>query len=344
MGTKLNYLLPLVLILAGSLFAQVDPGTANLTHSWTFNDGTANDYVGGANGTLIGGAEIWEGSLFTVYPDQWMEMPADQIAINTYSEVTIATWFYSVEEANTGYTMLAFLGDTLNSNLGINYYSITPARGDDMSRAAIGCGPANTSSPWTYESNANGPELDDGELHHMVSTLTNDSITLYIDGELMESTPLDTNNSIARISPAFAYLSKGGYGVDPTWMGEILEFDIYNKALSSEEVLFLFNKGASTTSVEKEMTIFPEEYRLLQNYPNPFNPTTNIYFELKNSSKVNLKVYDIYGREIITLINEMKPAGQHNVQFDGTNLNSGAYMYRIAIGNEVFSKKMMLLK
>lgn len=90
MSTKLNFLLPVILILTGSLFAQgVDPGTENLTHSWTFNDGTANDYVGSANGTLMGGAGIEAGSLFMYDINQWMEMPADVIALNTYNEITI---------------------------------------------------------------------------------------------------------------------------------------------------------------------------------------------------------------------------------------------------------------
>ncbi len=349
MSTKLTYLILAILILTGSLFAQgVDPGTENLTHSWTFNDGTANDYVGGANGTLMGGengpAEIWEGSLFTSYPDQWMEMPADQIAINTYDEVTIATWFYSVENANTGYAMLTFFGDTLNSDLGINYYFITPARGNDSSRAAIGCGPPNTNSPWVYESYASGPEYDDGELHHYVSTLTNDSITLYIDGILADITPLDTNNSIDRISPKFAYLSKGGYGVDPTWMGEIVEFNIYNKALSPEEVLFLFNQGAIPTSVEKEMTTHPEGYRLSQNYPNPFNPSTTISFSIPTQSFVSLKVFDSIGNEVATLVNGELSAGNYTKQWNPDHIPSGVYFYRMQAEKFTTTKKLVFIR
>jgi hypothetical protein len=328
-------------VIITDLNAQVDPGTENLTHSWTFNDETANDYVGGANGTLKGNAVIDEGSLLTIAANSWLELPAGQIALNTYDEVTIETWYIPISAANTNYTMLAFFGKTQNS-LGVDYYFITSARGDDMSRAGISCGVY--SSPWNGESKANGPEIDDGELHHMVSTLSSTDITLYIDGALQASTPLDTNNAIALISPDSAYLAKGGYTGDPTWIGEILEFNIYNKALSADEVLFQFYKGASTSIGEPETSALPDKFRLMQNYPNPFNPTTKIVFELSNRSKVNLKVFDLSGRDISTLVNDYMSAGQHSVQFNGTNLSTGVYIYRMITDNEVFTRKMMLLK
>jgi len=83
---------------------------------------------------------------------------------------------------------------------------------------------------------------------------------------------------------------------------------------------------------------------LMQNYPNPFNPTTNIVFELSNKSKVNLKVFDLYGREIITLLNDYMSAGRHSVQFNGTNLSTGVYIYRMVTDNGILTRKMMLLK
>jgi endo-1,4-beta-xylanase len=80
----------------------------------------------------------------------------------------------------------------------------------------------------------------------MVSTLTNDSIKLYIDGTLTGAKQLDTNNNISRISRAFAYLAKSGYTGDLQWIGRIHEFNIYNKVLDSSEVRFLFHKGVFT--------------------------------------------------------------------------------------------------
>lgn len=343
MNTKLNYLLPSILVLTVNLFAQgTDPGTANLTHSWTFEDGTANDYVGGANGTLMGGAFIEDGALLTANLNQWMAMPADVIELNAYPEVTLEAWFISVPQANTGFHMLVYFGNTVNT-VGNDYYFFTPARQDDQSRAAISCGVVT--SPWTGESGANGPEYDDGELHHMVSTLTATEITLYIDGVLTGSSPLAANNSIAALSTAFAYLAKGGYDGDPTWQGLIPEFNIYNKALSADEVLFLSLRGPTTSVDESRATNLPTEYSLKQNYPNPFNPMTTISFSLPKKSRVNIAVYDLLGHEVVKLVDGVRAEGQSSVQFDATNLSSGIYICRMVVDdNQIFARKMTLLK
>jgi photosystem II stability/assembly factor-like uncharacterized protein len=83
---------------------------------------------------------------------------------------------------------------------------------------------------------------------------------------------------------------------------------------------------------------------LSQNYPNPFNPSTTISYQIPELSFVTVKVYDVLGSEIATLINEDKPAGNYEAGFDGTNLTSGIYFYRIQAGNYTETKKMILLK
>jgi hypothetical protein len=214
-------------------------------HAYNFEDGTADDSVGDANGTLIGGAVIKNGAMVTSAQDQWMEMPGDVIAMNTYSGVTVEAWYTPEAGANTSWTMLAYFGDSTDPNVsagvGNDGFFITSARGDDVSRAAISIG--NPDAPYASESGANGPEYDDGLLHHMVSTIDDVNITLYIDGELQASTPLDPNNVIAGISTNYALLAKGGYGSDPEWIGAIDEFNIYNKALSAEEIAVLYAAG-----------------------------------------------------------------------------------------------------
>jgi hypothetical protein len=209
-------------------------------HSYTFEDGTANDSVGDADGFLVGGAEVIDGALVTTAQDQWMEMPGDIIAMNTYSEVTIEAWYTPEAGANTGWSMLAYFGDSVDT-LGSNGYFITSARGDDKSRAAISCD--DIASPWASESGADGPEYDDGLLHHMVSTINATDITLYIDGVLIASTPLSATNSISCISQNFAYLAKGGYEGDPEWIGQIHEFNIYDKALSDAQIAANYAAG-----------------------------------------------------------------------------------------------------
>ncbi len=87
-----------------------------------------------------------------------------------------------------------------------------------------------------------------------------------------------------------------------------------------------------------------ENYNLAQNYPNPFNPVTSIIYAVKNRGFVNLKVYDILGKEIVSLVNEVKEPGVYSALFNGLNYPSGIYLYKININNFVSVKKMLLVK
>ena len=95
---------------------------------------------------------------------------------------------------------------------------------------------------------------------------------------------------------------------------------------------------------ENETKTISTNYSLEQNYPNPFNPSTTIRYSISKSGLVQLKIYDILGREVAQLVNEEKSAGTHEVKFNGTNLSSGIYFYRITSGNFTQTKKLMLLK
>ncbi len=94
----------------------------------------------------------------------------------------------------------------------------------------------------------------------------------------------------------------------------------------------------------EEVENVPSECNLIGNYPNPFNPTTNISFNLPQEGKVSLKIYDLMGREVATLIDGIKPAGHHSVVWDATDSPSGIYFYKLTIGNKTFTKRMTLLK
>ena len=88
----------------------------------------------------------------------------------------------------------------------------------------------------------------------------------------------------------------------------------------------------------------PKEFRLSQNYPNPFNPTTTIQYALPVDSHVTLRVYDVLGRLVVTLIDGYQHAGYHNVRFDGTELSSGIYIYKLTAAKFVSVKEMLMLK
>ena len=99
-----------------------------------------------------------------------------------------------------------------------------------------------------------------------------------------------------------------------------------------------------TVGISPASNQLPSDFVLHQNYPNPFTPVTNIRFDLSARSNVTLKVYDVTGREVTTLVNEVKPAGSYTVSFDGSSLASGVYFYRIQAGDFVHTKRMMLVK
>lgn len=98
------------------------------------------------------------------------------------------------------------------------------------------------------------------------------------------------------------------------------------------------------TAIDNHNTLLKYMYSLAQNYPNPFNPVTKIKYSLPYLTQVTLKIYDMLGREVTTLVNEEKPAGYFEVEFNGSGLTSGIYFYQLKAGNFAETKKLVLLK
>jgi len=121
--------------------------------------------------------------------------------------------------------------------------------------------------------------------------------------------------------------------IDPPWGG------IYAQQISKYG-----NLGEVITTTISEDNNNASSFYLLQNYPNPFNPSTSIEYRVVSREYITLKVYDVLGREITTLVNEEKQAGVYKVVFDAGTLSSGVYYYRLTIGNFVETKKIVLLK
>ncbi|MBK9096687.1 MAG: T9SS type A sorting domain-containing protein [bacterium] len=118
--------------------------------------------------------------------------------------------------------------------------------------------------------------------------------------------------------------------------GKIWGVGEYAQIFSSDEII---------TSVEEDQ--IKEEintYLLSQNFPNPFNPITTIRYSIANHSNVTIKVYDILGREVVALVNEEKPVGEYEVEFNAETLPSGIYFYQLKAGQFSETKKMILLK
>jgi len=106
-----------------------------------------------------------------------------------------------------------------------------------------------------------------------------------------------------------------------------------------------YNGNFKFYDLENEVVVgVPDKYSLSQNYPNPFNPNTTIKYDLPKAGVVTVKIYDVNGREMRTLLNENKEAGYYTIQFNASDLSSGVYFYRIQSADFVSTKKMVLLK
>jgi len=110
-----------------------------------------------------------------------------------------------------------------------------------------------------------------------------------------------------------------------------------------EVFLLKTNSEGLLTIINIENT-FPNSFVLSQNYPNPFNPSTKISYSVPKTSFVAIKVYDVLGKEITTLVNGEKSVGDYEVEFNGRNLSSGVYFYKMQAGDFVETKKLILMK
>jgi hypothetical protein len=104
------------------------------------------------------------------------------------------------------------------------------------------------------------------------------------------------------------------------------------------------SNGGVTFVDEEVIDEVPTDFLLSQNYPNPLNPSTKIKYSIPQSSNVVIKVFDILGSEIETLVNEEKPTGTYELMWNAANLPSGVYFYQLKAGDFIQTKKMILLK
>ena len=162
---------------------------------------------------------------------------------------------------------------------------------------------------------------------------------------------------LERNGPPYENYSQNGSSLISTQM-EHYSFQFQMQHPSNYEARVIFNCGDDNndlyfdnisvkeivSSVEEDKDFIITEYVLNDNYPNPFNPTTKISFSLANNGFTSLKIYDILGNELSTLIKKELVAGMYNVDFDASDLPSGIYFYRLRVNNFIKTKKMVLIK
>jgi hypothetical protein len=161
------------------------------------------------------------------------------------------------------------------------------------------------------------------------SETNNDRFELVRDGNVVAQVPSLGNSS----------------GHNYSWTdGDVANGRTYSYNLVSVDVNGLREELATETATPRVNGAMANEYTLAQNFPNPFNPTTEIAFNILEAGVVTLKVYNLVGQEVATLVNGSLEAGTHTVAFDAANLTSGIYLYRLEAGSFAAEKKMVLMK
>jgi polyhydroxybutyrate depolymerase len=181
-------------------------------------------------------------------------------------------------------------------------------------------------------------------------SLRNDGSTNTATAVTAVVTTIDTNVTNSPGTLGFGNIAPGE--VKSTSFG--LRYNTQNNPSSIDFIVHIFSNGNFfwsdsftvdiVTGIAENETTLPIEYALKQNYPNPFNPSTRIKYSIPQSSNVVIKVFDILGNAIATLVNEEKSVGIYEVEFDATGISSGVYFYTLTAGNFVETKKLVLLR
>ena len=199
---------------------------------------------------------------------------------------------------------------------------------------------------WTVKATTDIKDLDSetelklDSLYNVVVLYDGSDYEIYINGKLNALTTFSGSILSTTIDFMIGQVLPGDNQYN--FKGVLDDIRIYDYALSYNEIGKLYD--IITSADDKYDNQIPVQTILYQNYPNPFNPKTKIGFRIAEFGFVSLKVYDVLGEEITTIINEEKSAGNYEVEFDANNLPSGIYFCRLKAGSYIQTKKLLLLK
>jgi len=334
--------LPLTVNFSGS--RSFDPNNSKLTFEWNFGDGTISDSIDTEHQFL----ELGEYNVILKVTNELQLSTKDSIKINVigngtpyFSTPKIVPALIQAENYDKGGEGIAY-HDVDANNIGLAY---RPDEGVDLEASNdqgydIYWTVAGEWLEYTIQVSADGLY----DIIPYVSTVPGfGNFRILINNVDVSGKKQVTNTggwqSWTPITVPEVPLKAGVH---------VLRFEI-NTDYQSEIKNWLFSlnsimvKLSSSIDVEDSVPV-PMEFSLLQNYPNPFNPTTKISFQIPVNGFVTLKVYDILGNAVATLVNEKKSAGNYEVKFDASNLASGFYFYEINADNFKQVRKMMLIK
>ena len=297
------------------------------SESWNLQEGDGN--IGHAV-TAIGYIENYvQDTSYVIVHDNWANTPQN-IAVPWLSSKITAWFFYHLPEPpDLAVTNIQVANDTsvgFIDSLKIN----EPVIGA-VTIHNLGSGPAvyymNTIA--IEDSLGNPVVIQSKHLNVILDPqgTGQDSLAVYFDN-LFTPTIKGTYNI-----KSWVYWDMNGDSLE----NDSGDMDTSNDTLTTTVQVYILSSAEANN-------IVIQDFRLLQNYPNPFNPLTKIKYQIPQLSFVTLKVYDVLGREIGTLVNEEIPAGIYEVEFDATNLPSGIYFYQLKAGPFFETKKMILLK
>jgi poly(3-hydroxybutyrate) depolymerase len=247
----------------------------------------------------------------------------------------------------SGFSNGARMSNLLGCELSDKIAAIAPVAGGIL----VGCNPSSA-VPVVYQHGTNDLNVPYSEgLAALNFWIQNNAATAYTD--TMQLPDIDPNdgstvtkfiyrNSSGEVKVVFYRINSGGH----QWSGSPLTLpnnSLKNRDINSSAEIWNFVKDL-VVGISENTNSNPTNFSLSQNYPNPFNPKTVIGYQLPVSSNVTLKVYDLLGREVATLVDEYKPAGSYNATFYAGSLSSGVYLYKLTAGDFIQTKKLILMK
>ncbi len=307
-----------------------DPSVKGLVAYYTFDETpgvVVKDLSGnGLDGAIVGGAEWTEGvnggAILLNGVDSYVDLGVSP-AFDIKDEITLAAWVFPMDVANGEENEWIAKGD---------HAWALKEKGDGRFEYFIYDG------TWIAPSVPLGVTYD-AAWNHFAGTYDGKTLKMYINGEKVQS--MEHAGTIA-VSGHEVHLGHNSEVVDRFFEGALDEVMIYNRALTDAEIKSVYD-STRPTGVSGKNPGGVERFALRQNYPNPFNPVTTIAYSLETPGLVTIRVHDLLGREIKTLIEENQSKGEHSVLFDASGLSSGVYFCKMQVEGRFSKIKKMLL-
>jgi len=245
-------------------------------------------------------------------------------------------------------------GDTLNFSRNAHSAILLP---NGKVLVAGGKDDVNPTEPWLSSCELYDPDKDEWSVVGSLSVSRTDAKVFAVSDNLIMFVGGVQNARLWELydTNKFESVYLNGFPVDKFDQEILITKDSSIISIAGSEVdtsdelplLFVTNKCEiykfGLTNIYEENHV-PQNYKLNQNYPNPFNPVTTINYQLPKAGTVTLKIFDILGKEVKTLVNEQKDMGRYTAQFDASSLASGMYVYQLRVNDYIAVKKMMLVK